>query len=221
MAEQTAGVLRRRGAAAPSRLARPRRRQRRGRAVHGRPAAEGARGGLVESRPAGTGRRRTRYAAFQPRIRAAGRNHGPAVLGAGSLQLPGARRAQHDRAAELRDTRAEGALVAAAAGSPDTFGVWHDRTRCGFVGCDQRCHAHGSRRRRLRYQWAQMVHHRCRTSALQFSDRDGRDRSGHRPDPPPFLHHRSHGCARRPSGAAAALDGMRGSRSPDRRTRLR
>lgn len=221
MAEQAAGVLRSRGAAASSRLARTCRRQGRGRAVHGRAAAKGARGGLVESRSASTRRRRARHAAFQSGIRAAGRNHGPTVLGAGSLQLPGARRPQHDRAAELRHARAKGALAAAIAGSQNPFGVRHDRARCGFLRRDQRCHAHGSRRRRLRHQRAQMVHHRSRPSAMQFSDRDGRDRPGHRPDASSFLHCRADANAGRSSGAATALDGMRGSRRADRRTRFR
>ena len=43
---------------------------------------QGARGRAVESRPSRTRRRRTRHAAFQSRICAAGGNHGPAVLGA-------------------------------------------------------------------------------------------------------------------------------------------
>ena len=43
---------------------------------------QGAGGGAVESRPSRTRRRRARHAAFQSRICAAGRNHGPAVLGA-------------------------------------------------------------------------------------------------------------------------------------------
>ena len=63
-------------------------------------------------------RGRAGHAAFQSRIRAARRNHGAAVLGLGSLQLPGARRAQHDRAAELRHSRAEAALVASRCSMP-------------------------------------------------------------------------------------------------------
>ena len=46
-----------------------------------------------------------------------GRNHGATVLGLRSLQLPGARRSQHDRAAELRHAGAEAALAAPAARS--------------------------------------------------------------------------------------------------------
>ena len=67
----------------------------------------------------------------------------------------------------------------------------------------------------------QMVHHRRRASALQFPDRARRDQCGRRPHPPPFLRHCADGYARRPPGPAAALDGLRGSRRPDRRTRLR
>ena len=195
--------------------------KRRGRALHGRSAAEGARGGAVESRPSRTGRRRARHAAFQSRICAAGRNHGPAVLGAGSLQLSGARRAQHDRAAELRHAGTEGALAAAAAGSQNPLGVRHDRTGRGFIRRHQHRHPHGPRRRRLRHQRTEMVHHRRGASAMQFPDRDGRDGCRCRPHPPPFLHHRADGYAGRSPGAAAALDGLRGSRRPDRRTRLR
>ena len=221
VAREAAGVLRQGGAAAPPRLARACRRPARDAALHGRSAAEGARGGPVESRPARTRRRRARHAAFQSRICAAGGNHGPAVLGAGGLQLPGARRAQHDRAAELRDIRAEGALAAAAAGSQDPLGLRHDRTGRRLVRCDQYRHADGPRRRRLRHQRPKMVHHRRGASAMQFPDRDGRDRCRRRPHPPPFLHHRADGCAGRSPGAAAALDGLRGSCRADRRTRFR
>ena len=42
-----------------------------------------------------------------------------------------------------------------------------------------------------------------------------------RPHPPAFLHHRADGCAGRAPGAAAALDGLRGSHRADRRTDLR
>ena len=185
-----------------------------------RAAAEGARGGIVESRPARTWPRRAGHAPFQSRICAAGRDHGAAVLGARSLQLPGARRAQHDRAAELRHAGAEGALAAAAARSQNPLGVRHDRAGCRLVGRDQHRDQNRSRRRRLHHQRPQMVHHRRRASALQLSDRDGRDQFGCRPHPPPFLHHRADGCARRPAGAAAALDGLRGSCRADRRTRV-
>jgi alkylation response protein AidB-like acyl-CoA dehydrogenase len=75
--------------------------------------------------------------------------------------------------------------------------------------------------RRLRHQRTQMVHHRCRASAMQFFDRAGRDRSGGRSNPPPFLRHRADECAGRPPGEAVALDGLRGSRRADRRNRFR
>ena len=109
-------------------------------ALHGRTAAQGAGGGIVESRPSRTCARRARDAAFKSRIRAARRDHGAAVLGSGSFQLPGARRSQHDRAAELRRARAEAALAAAAAGSRNPFGVRHDRAGCGLLGRDQYRH---------------------------------------------------------------------------------
>ena len=185
---------------------------------HGRAAAEGARGRPVESRPAGTRGRRARHAAFQSRICAAGRNHGSAVLGAGGLQLPGARRSQHDRAAELRDAGTEGALAAAAARSENPLGLRHDRAGCRLIGRHQYRDQNGSRRRRLRHQRPQMVHHRCSASAVQFPHRDGRDQFGCRPHQPPFLHHRADGCARRPPGPAVALDGLRGPCRADRRT---
>ena len=69
-----------------------------------------------------------------------GRNHGAAVLGLRSLQLPGARRSQHDRAAELRHAGTEAALAAPAARSRHPFGVRHDRARRRLLGRDQYRH---------------------------------------------------------------------------------
>jgi len=73
---------------------------------------------------------------------------------------------------------------------------------------------------RLHHQRPQMVHHRRSASTLQFSDCAGGDESRCGPHPPPFMFDRANGCAGRAPGKAAALDGLRGSYRPDRRTRL-
>src|SRR3954447_5675978 len=137
VARTIAIVFRSRGAAATPRLARTCGGQARTRSVHGRSAGQGARRGTVESRSSRTRRRRAGNAAYKSRIRPACGDHGPSVLGSRSVQLPGARRAQHDRAAELRDRRAEAALVAPASGSANPLGFWHDRTGRRLFGCDQ------------------------------------------------------------------------------------
>ncbi len=57
-----------------------------------------------------------------------------AILGPLKSSIVRRRRSQHDRAAELRQLRAESALAAATAGSRNPFGLWHDRAGCGVLG---------------------------------------------------------------------------------------
>src|SRR5947209_9904500 len=101
VARSAAGLLRFRGAAAPSRLVARGRGKRRS-VFHAGAAAESPRRRPVESRAARACRSRIGDAALQPGLRPVRGDHGPPVLGAGGVQLPGARRAEHDRAAELR-----------------------------------------------------------------------------------------------------------------------
>ena len=136
--------------------------------------AKGEGGGAVEPVPA---RRRARPGPDQPRIRAAVRDHGPLPPGARSLQLLGARHRQHGGAGALRHAGAAGALAAAAAGRRDPIVLRDDRAG----GRLQRRHQHReldrARRRRIRHQRPQVVHHRRDRSALQDHHLHGQDRS--------------------------------------------
>ena len=65
----------------------------------------------------------------QRRVRAAGRDHGPQPDRQRGVQLLGARHRQHGGADDVRHRRAEGHVVATAAGRRDPLGVRHDRAR--------------------------------------------------------------------------------------------
>ena len=125
--------------------------------------------GPVESRPA-------RVAADEPGTRLSNLEYAPLAEIMGRLfwapevvQLPGARCAQHDRAAELRDAGAEEALARSAAQCEDALGLRHDRAGCRLIRCDQHRHEDRPRRRRLRHHRPEMVHHRRRASATAAS----------------------------------------------------
>ena len=111
----------------------------------------------------------------QPGIRAAGRDHGPRALGVRGVQLQRARHRQHRAAAPGRHARA-GAPVAEPAArrrrsaralrcpSP----TWPRRTPPTSAD------PHPARRRRLRDQRPQVVHHRRAAPGLPAGHRDGR-----------------------------------------------
>ena len=137
--------------------------------------AEGARraaAGSVEPVPA---RRPPRRRAHEPRVRAAGRDHGPRADRRRGVQLLGARHRQHGGAARLRHARAAGALAAAAAGRRDPLGLRDDRARRGQLGRHQHRDADRARGRRVRAQRAQVVDDRGAAPELPRPDRDGQD----------------------------------------------
>lgn len=215
MAKPSPGFLRR-GASAPApRLAG----QRASPSAAGLPegsSAEGTRRRVVESRIARPGAGRAGNAALQSRLCAAGGNHGPVAVGVGGVQLPASRCAEHDRAAELRERRTKAPLAASSTQRGDPFGLWHDRAGRGVVGCHQhRNHDYPARRRLYRHR-PQMVHHRCRASAMQLPDRTRRHRRTCPSHAASQLRGGADECRRGSSRSSIALDGLRGSCRADR-----
>ena len=102
---------------------------------------------------------------------------GRSPIGAGSVQLLGARHRQHGSAGALRHRRAAEAVARAAAGRRDPLLLRHDRAGRRLVRRDQHRGAHRARRRRLRHQRPQVVDLGRRRSALQDLHLHGQDRS--------------------------------------------
>lgn len=163
-------------------------------AIMEEPEGQGQGRRAVEPVPA---RVRVRCRAGQPRIRAAGGNHGPFADRAGTLQLRRAGYRQHGGAGALRQRGAEAHLAGTAAERRDPLGLRHDRTGRGLV----RRHQYGGARRapgrRLGDQRTQVVDLRRLRSALQDPDLHGPDQPG-RAAPPAALD--DPGTGRHPRG---------------------
>ena len=130
--------------------------------------------GAVESVSAAV---RSRRRADQSRVRAAVRDHGPRALGAGSVQLLGARYRQHGSAGALRHAGAQEAVARAAARRRDPLVLRDDRAGGRVVGCDQHREPHRAAGRSLRHQRSQVVVFGRARSALQDLHLHGQDRS--------------------------------------------
>ena len=132
-------------------------------------------------------RKRARRRSDQPRICAAVRDDGAVASGARAVQLLGARHRQHGSAGALRHQGASGALAEAAAGRRNPLLLRHDRAGGGFQRRHQYRELDRARRRRLRHQRPQMVHHQRHRSALQDLHLHGQDRSGQSGPPSPAV----------------------------------
>ena len=129
--------------------------------------------------------RRGRCRPDQHAVRTAGRNHRPQPHpGPGGTELRGAGHRQHGVACRVRHRGAEGKVAQAAAERRDPLGLRHDRTGRCFLGRDQHRDLDRARRRRLRHQRPQVVHHRCDEPERQDPDRHGQDRPDRRSPPP-------------------------------------
>ena len=88
------------------------------------------------------------------------RDHGPAAMGVGGVQLLRAGHRQHGAPAPVRHSRAARALAEPAARRRDPLVLRHDRAGLVVVRRDQHLDPHRTRGRQLGHQRAQVVHHR-------------------------------------------------------------
>ena len=117
---------------------------------------------------------------YAPLCEVMGRSH----LAPGGVQLLGARHRQHGGAGALRHAGAAGALAGAAARRRDPLLLRDDRAGGRLERRDQHRELDRARRRRLRHQRPQVVHHQRDRPALQDLHLHGQDRPGQRRPPP-------------------------------------